>query len=394
MTTRVKSDGGVFAPATLEAFERSIRPTNEAEILPPALYTSEEFFAFEREAIFGRDWLCLGRVDQVPEVGDHFTIRIVGEPLVVVRDRVGELRVLSAVCQHRGMILAEGSGNCTTFRCPYHHWNYGLDGRLLGAPAMERAIDFDKGAFSLPSLPVEVWNGFVFTTFHEDPQPLSPTLTGLEQLLENFRLDHAHFVPGETYSGLPWNWKVMLENFNDGYHAHRLHESVNSYVRSEDSVFCEWDDRDNHVTRVNYATHPDPSFNPTETVLLPVFSDLTDEERHRVMFSLVPPTLGLAVTPDSITYFIVNPTAADSIEIHIGYCVDPAAADLPDFEALMERTRAGVDDFNVQDIDADTKVQIGLSSRFAPHGRYSWQEETLRQFNRWLVKRYREAWQT
>ena len=51
-----------------------------------------------------------------------------------------------------------------------------------------------------------------------------------------------------------------------------------------------------------------------------------------------------------------------------------------------------MNDFNVQDIHADTMVQKGLRSRFGPNGRYSWQEETLQQFNRWLVKRYRADW--
>jgi phenylpropionate dioxygenase-like ring-hydroxylating dioxygenase large terminal subunit len=378
-----------FSDEMLAAFERATAPTNNAEILPPALYTDPGVFELERRAIFERDWLCLGRVEQIPNRGDFFTITLIGEPLIVVRDKDDAVRVLTAVCQHRGMVIAEGTGNCQSLRCPYHHWSYALDGRLLGAPAMERAVGFDKGDFALPSLPVEIWNGFVFTSFDSDPAPLGPSLRSLEELLANFRLDSVHFVAGDTYEGLPWNWKVMLENFNDGYHAHRLHESVNSYIRSEDSVFLDWDDADNHVTRINYATHRDPSFNPTERVLLPVFPGLTDDERDRVLFSLLPPTLGLAVTPDSITYFVVNPTSVDSIDITIGYCVDPASAELPDFEEKMERARTGVDDFNIQDIDADTKVQIGLSSRFAPHGRYSWQEETLQQFNRWLVRRYR-----
>ena len=69
----------------------------ESRSLPPELYTSEEVFELEREAIFARDWLCVGRVDQVPEPGDYRTVTIAGEPLIVARDRAGEIRVLSAV---------------------------------------------------------------------------------------------------------------------------------------------------------------------------------------------------------------------------------------------------------------------------------------------------------
>jgi phenylpropionate dioxygenase-like ring-hydroxylating dioxygenase large terminal subunit len=380
-----------FAPEVLEAFDAATLDVNQASILPPVLYTSEAFFEFEKDAIFGRDWLCVGRACQVPEPGDWYTITIAGEPLVVVRGRDDRIRVLSAVCRHRGMVFAEGSGNCSKFTCPYH-WSYGLDGRLLGAPAMEQAVDFDKAAHGVPSLPVEIWNGFVFCTFATDPEPLAPSLRKLTDLLAHFRLDDAHTVIGDTYENLPWNWKVMLENFNDAYHAHRLHEGVGDFVPGDRAEFLEWDDTDNHVTRLNYFTHIDGSFNPTTNTLLPVFEQLDEQERWRAMFALVPPTLGLAIVPDGVTYFVINPRAAACIDIHIGYCFEPAAAEHPLFDRLLDQVKAGVDNFNVRDIWADTMVQQGLGSRFAPHGRYSWQEETLRQFNRWLVRRYRAAW--
>ena len=375
--------------ALLEDFERSTAPVDDAQLLPPAIYTSDEFFEFERRAIFDHDWLCVGRADQVAQPGDYFTITLLGEPLIVVRDKAGDIRVLSAVCRHRGMVIAEGSGHVNSFLCPYHHWVYGTDGRLLGCPEMDRAVDFDKEDHRLPRLAVEVWNGFVFISFDPTAAPLAPSLHKLTALLEHFQLEAATTVVGETYAELPWNWKVMLENFNDGYHANRLHQGIGDFVPGSLARFLEWDDDDNHITRLNYFTHIDGSFNPTCRVLLPVFPDLEEEERRRAMFVLVPPTLGLAIVPDSITYFVVNPRSAGSIDIHIGYCFAPPALREPLFDLLLEQTKSGVNNFNVQDIWADTMVQRGLTSRFRPRGRYSWQEETLRQFNRWLVRRYR-----
>ena len=382
----------LFNSEMLEAFDAATGPVNEAGILPPSLYTSSEFHAFERTAIFDREWICVGRVEQVPNSGDWFQITLLDDPLLVVRDKDGEVRVLSAVCQHRGMLLVEGSGTASRFLCPYHHWCYGLDGRLVAAPEMDKTEEFERAEYGLPSLPVEIWNGFIFTNFDPGAAPLAPTLTSLTPLLENFDLENCHHVVDETFADLPWNWKVMLENFNDGYHAHRLHEGIGDHVPGHNAKFLDWDDDDGHVTRLNYCTHMDGSFNPTLKCMLPVFTNLTDDERHRVMFALIPPTLGLAITPDSVTYFIVDPKSVDKIDIHIRYCLDPRAAREPLFAQLMEQVKAGVNMFNVQDIYADTMVQKGLSSRFGPHGRYSWQEETLQQFNRWLVKRYRAAW--
>jgi nitrite reductase/ring-hydroxylating ferredoxin subunit len=378
----------------LDTFAASTGDVNEAQALPPVLYTSPEFYAFEKEAIFAHDWLCVGRADQVPEPGDWFAVTLVDEPLIVTRGRDGVVRVLSAVCRHRGMVVAEGGGNCTKFTCPYHHWTYGLDGRLLGAPAMERAVDFDKAENSLPSLPVEIWQGFVFTSLDPAPAPLAPTLTELDPLLAHFELGQATTIAGKTLPDLPWNWKVMMENFNDPYHASRLHEPLQTFAPSGMSDFFEWRDGMGHVSRVQHFTQIDGSFNPTMKCLLPVFPALTEEERMRGMFCLLPPTLALAIVPDEDAYFIIRPQDAGTITIDIGYCFDPEALKVPLFPQLFADAQAGGDNFNIQDVWADTMVQRGLRSRFGPRGRYSWQEGTLPQFNRWLVERYRRHWPT
>jgi phenylpropionate dioxygenase-like ring-hydroxylating dioxygenase large terminal subunit len=197
---------------------------------------------------------------------------------------------------------------------------------------------------------------------------------------------------GKTLTDLPWNWKVMLENFNDPYHASRLHEPLQTFAPSGMSDFFEWRDDAEHVSRIQHFTQIDGSFNPTMKCLLPVFPALSEDERRMGLFVLIPPTLALAVVPDEVAYFIVKPQSATTITIDIGYCFHPKALEEPLFEYLFEQAEAGVNNFNVQDVYADTMVQRGLQSRFAPRGRYSWQEGTLPQFNRWLVKHYREHW--
>ena len=97
--------------------------------------------------------------------------------------------------------------------------------------------------------------------------------------------------------------------------------------------------------------------------------------------------------PDEVAYFTVFPTGAGSISIQIGYLFGPRVVELPLFDVLFEQAKADVNNFNEQDIHADTMVQEGLRSRFAPRGPYSWQEATLQQINRWLVKRYREQYE-
>ncbi|WP_407818213.1 aromatic ring-hydroxylating oxygenase subunit alpha, partial [Staphylococcus aureus] len=92
----------------------------------------------ERDEIFGRAWMMVGRSDQLVGHGDYLALNIASEPVVVVRDREGSLHALSPICRHRLMPVVEpGSGHLERFTCPYHLWTYGLDGRLLGATFME-----------------------------------------------------------------------------------------------------------------------------------------------------------------------------------------------------------------------------------------------------------------
>jgi phenylpropionate dioxygenase-like ring-hydroxylating dioxygenase large terminal subunit len=94
-----------------------------------------------------------------------------------------------------------------------------LDGRLLGAPAMERTAGFVKSEWGLPNLLVEEWLGFLFVNFDRAAQPLAPTLAAYEPYLQHYDLSNAASPGSFTLTDLPWNWKVMFENFNDGYHA-------------------------------------------------------------------------------------------------------------------------------------------------------------------------------
>ncbi len=375
----------------LAALDESTVDVNEAITLPPACYTSEEFLAFEREAIFDRDWVCVGHEGQIPNVGDYFCVQLFEEPLVAVRGADDVVRVMSSVCRHRGMVVAEGSGNGSNFRCPYHFWVYGLDGQLLGAPAMEQRADFDKSCLGLPQIKTEIWNGFIFVTFDNEAPPLVPTLGGLDGILRNYHLSETVWIDGGSFDGLPWNWKVMLENFVDGYHNNRLHSGIGDVMPCSDATFVPFDpDRDNHISRSNRTLKQDASFNLTREPLFPVFPHLSEEDRWHWNFALVPPTLALAIVPDQVAYFTIFPNGANSISIQIGYLFHPRVVEMPMFDVRFAQARADVDNFNGADIHADTMVQVGLRSRFAPRGPYSWQEATLQQINRWLVKRYRE----
>jgi phenylpropionate dioxygenase-like ring-hydroxylating dioxygenase large terminal subunit len=382
----------LLSNAFFESLKSSDGPVETIETLPPACYVDSDFYRFEVEALFNHEWLCVGRESWAAEPGDYFTTRIVGEPIVVTRTRAGELKAMSAVCQHRAMLVAEGRGNTRGFVCPYHHWVYGLDGALINAPAMERTRGFDKDKIRLPTFKVEVWLGFVFINFDLAAAPLAPRLKAVAGALAGYDLAAAEGPPPMTGS-FAWNWKVMFENNNDGYHASKLHRGpLHDFVPSELATFPDAAPSDAGFLRFNETTHPDASFNPTQKAVLPIFPKLTTEDRGRMTFANVPPTLSLVMTSDLVIFLILRATGPESLEQDTGLLVAPGAMSDPAFEHRLEMIMTSAGKIIAQDMHVDALVQEGLRSRFAVRSPYSWQEGAQAQFNRWLAPRYEACW--
>ena len=192
----------IFTDEFLASFDASTTDVATACTLPPEIYTDEAFLAFERRALFSREWLCVGLASQIPEPGDYVTTTANGEPIIVARGKDAVVRAFSAVCRHRGMQVADDAGNCRTFTCPYHQWAYALDGRLLGAPAMERTVGFDKQQIVLPTLAVEEWQGFVFVNFDTDAAPLGTDPASLRALPRALRAGPGR-LPGHVHPHRP-----------------------------------------------------------------------------------------------------------------------------------------------------------------------------------------------
>ncbi|HTW70805.1 MAG TPA: aromatic ring-hydroxylating dioxygenase subunit alpha, partial [Acetobacteraceae bacterium] len=342
------------------SFESSVTDINSAQMLPPLCYTDAEFYEFERDAVFDREWLCVGRESWTREPGEYFTTTHAGEPIVIVRNREGALKALSTVCQHRAMLVAEGHGRTKTFVCPYHHWVYSLDGQLIGAPAMDRACGFDKKQVRLPAFKLEVWQGWVFINMDPNARPLAPRLGALDRVLANYRMDMAEGPRPEGFTTYPWNWKVMFENNNDGYHANRLHRGMHDVIPSALARFPELPPDTAGYFRWNGTTNKDGAVNPLQRCILKLFPDLTDEQRHEVIFANVPPTLTLGFRSDQISYFILHADGAEATIAEQGVLYAPGAMDEPLFEERRQINVQASVLIGAQDRHVDTLVQRGL----------------------------------
>jgi phenylpropionate dioxygenase-like ring-hydroxylating dioxygenase large terminal subunit len=383
---------GHVVQTILDKLDGSLGDVRDALALPPECYTSPDWFEFERRAIFDRDWVVLAHHNVIPDKGDYVSIEINGEPLLVVRGRDDAVRVLSAVCRHRGHLLGQGQGNARSFTCPFHAWTYDLEGALTSAPEMDGTLPFEelKRTACLPRFRHEIWNGFIFVNMDGKAEPLAPRLKGLTALLANHRMDELAAIGTVDWAGNPWNWKFMQENALEPYHTHYLHTGIHDFAPSANVRFTEWDDSDDAaIYREVGFTHLDGGFNVSQRALFPPIPTLTEAERSRVVFAAVMPNLFIGAQGDVVFYFVILPQAAGDITLRVGLLTTYDNLGLPTADALLKGTLDGIGIFNEQDVVANISTAKGMRSRIAPRSRWAPAEKTLVQINAWLIKRYK-----
>jgi phenylpropionate dioxygenase-like ring-hydroxylating dioxygenase large terminal subunit len=201
-------------------------PVNYEDSIDPAYYEAE------REAVFKRTWLNVGRVERVPKTGSYFTkeLAVVGSSLIIVRDRDQQVRAFYNVCRHRGNKLVwndypgeETAGSCRQFVCKYHAWRYDLKGELTFVQQEGEFFDLDKADYGLKSVRCEIWEGFVFVNLDPDAEPLAQYLGELGKGLEGYPFHEMT----EVYSyraEIGSNWKLFIDAFAEFYHAPVLHQ--------------------------------------------------------------------------------------------------------------------------------------------------------------------------
>jgi phenylpropionate dioxygenase-like ring-hydroxylating dioxygenase large terminal subunit len=193
---------------------------------------SPDHYELERDAIFGRTWLNVGRVEQLAKNGGYFTreIHAARTSLIVVRGSDGEVRAFHNICRHRGNKLVwqdypgeEVSGTCRQFTCKYHGWRYALDGALTFVQQEEEFFDLDKVDFGLAEVRTETWEGFIFVNLdRENTTSLRDYMGELGKGLEGYpfgEMTQVHKYRAEVAS----NWKLFIDAFAEFYHAPVLH---------------------------------------------------------------------------------------------------------------------------------------------------------------------------
>jgi phenylpropionate dioxygenase-like ring-hydroxylating dioxygenase large terminal subunit len=194
--------------------------------LAPWTYLSAEFHELESE-LFKSHWMLAGHVSALRSPGDYITFDAVGERALIIVDEQGLVRAFHNVCRHRGARLVTDSGTCNhRISCPFHGWSYGLDGALHGVPLPQTFDALDKARLGLKPLSVEVWHGFVFVCFTEPETSVAEQLQSVADEVAPYQIDNMEPLTPAYEQLRPYNWKVIHDIDNEGYHVPVGHPSL------------------------------------------------------------------------------------------------------------------------------------------------------------------------
>lgn len=370
--------------------------------LPIEPCTSEAYFELERERIFRRVWLNVGRVERIPQAGDYFVkdLAVARTSLIVVRGRDGAVRAFHNMCAHRGNKLAwNESGRNPRFTCKFHGWTFDLAGKLVGVPDEDQFFDFDKREHGLTPVAAQLWNGFIFINL--DPQPkesLKEFLGELGELVEGYPFDQ---LSGSHYSysaEVKVNWKVAMDAFQEGYHAPFVHKTSLAYtVQSKDNPLLHPITvqlyRRHHMlslyggnpkyqqTPVEKAAHRyGLSFRPQEVALdLPGVNPARSPNWYHDV-DVIFPNINMGPRKGTYRVFLFWPLAVDRTLIEMTHYFPPAENAAQRFN--REYSRCLHRDAIMQDLGTLEQTQSVLASGAKSHFVLSNQEVCVRHFHK------------
>jgi choline monooxygenase len=245
-------------------------------------------------------------VSRLPKPGDYLTSTAGSQPVLVLRDEHGELRAFRNVCRHRGSRLLRGSGQCgKAIRCLYHGWTYRTDGELIGVPEGRSVLGLDKSKLGLFPARVETLCGLVFVNLDIHAEPLAEQVAGLPERLERYGIQHLR-PSGEWHNHQPSNWKIVIDNYNEGYHVPIAHPGLMrllDYRRYDVEVHDGW-------VWFEAPFRDKPSSNLMERAyqrLASPMPGLTEADRRVWRYAMVYPNTTIDLYPDQIVTWRIDP---------------------------------------------------------------------------------------
>lgn len=333
-------------------------PRSKSRHMPGWMYTSPEVFQRETERIFLKEWLVVGRVEEIPDSGNYFTFDIVDEPIVITRDKDGRLNAFSNVCRHRGAKVVDGRGSAKAFSCPYHGWTYDITGKLTQTTFTDDVDGFDFDNCRLAPIQVGDWGGWIFVNFDSNAGPLADHVVLYEERLAYFRQEDCR-LSDTLIIEADVNWKLIAENFIDVYHFRTLHAGTFGLQKNPATSLPYKEDQ------IVIYRPGGKSLTPTGEMLLGRLPWLTEDEPSAA--GHMPPNAYFTCHADNVQLWMSWPLSPSRSRIMIYTIFSEEQFARDDFEEHAEVYHDFVARILNEDLDMVTALQKTVGSRnFVP----------------------------
>lgn len=371
----------VLTQAIMDGLNASV---DQAICLPNAAYTSEAFLEREREALFDRGWTYAAVGAQLPARGDAFPVEVAGRPILLTRDRDGQVHAFHNVCRHRGLqLVSEPQHGKPTLVCPYHSWTYALNGDLKKTPHFcgpdcHDGGSLDRSEYGLMKIRCEMWHDLIFVNLSGDAGPLSDVMGPLEQRWADYDFSLLRYGGSASFD-IETNWKLAVENWVESYHLPWTHHTLNSisdmsvhYSMLEDTYLGQG----SNTYDADVGGHPD----------LPIFPGLSEEKKAVAEYPYVSPNLNMGIHPSFFFVFSMQPVGPEKTheEFHFYFVGDEAMTD--ELAEQRQRVIETWKEINGEDIGMLVGMQKGRHSPGYRNGKFSpYHESTTHEFQRRLA---------
>ena len=358
--------------------------------LPLWCYTSERFFDAEMERIFLPGWTLLERLDLVPNRGDFHALTFMNIKLLIARGNDDTVRVFANTCRHRGSLVAEGHGNCKSFRCPYHSWTYALEGDLIGAPQYDDAegkslIDAsNRREFGLIEIPSDSWGGFLFVKFRGGPESLADYLGEFRDILASHRLEDMVCVRRVVFD-MDSNWKCFVENYSDGYHIPHVHRDSLSRWKSVSTRVTP----SNENYTASFSAHegsqlllPFPDY-----VGFPAMPEIDEKWKTGTFFTTLRPGMMMTLGNDGALVFRSEPLSATQSRLTVSSLFPKSTVARNDFEEIVQNYYRRNAIVVGEDVAVALRQHAGIESPYARMALLCRTERSLNQIANWILDR-------
>jgi len=375
---------------TYEADEEHLAATT----LPGSAYSDPAVLQSEFQRIFARDWLCVGREEQIPEHGGFFTRSLGTESVLVVRGKDGEARAFHNVCRHRGTRIVDRESGTTlkSVACRYHAWTYSTEGGLVGAPHTEDLVDFRKEDFGLFPVRLERWGGLLWMNLDPEAPPLHRDFGEFFTRFDRFSLADLRMGARKVYE-VDANWKILIENYSECYHCAPVHPDLNRITHyttgANDAFMARGDGRAKFGGGYMTFNKDYQSMTWTGYTNRPPLEAMTEEDRRRIYYFVLFPNLFFSLHPDFLMVHTVWPASPSHSRIECEWYFDSRTMARDDFDASDAVDLWDL--INRQDWSVCEDTQRGVSSRRWTGGRLSNQERMVHDFDKYYTWRMRDV---